>query len=95
MTDQAVKITKAAEPSTAQMRRIRSHKRERFTNMRGESQWPSNALAQLQAHYHHCGEAASEKCCLLQRSSGTGNPVLRREVEAWNQESVPAVIRAG
>jgi hypothetical protein len=32
-----VRITKAAEPSTAQMRRIRSHKRERFTNMRGES----------------------------------------------------------
>src|SRR5450759_64956 len=23
---------------------------------------PSNALVQLQAHYHHCGEAASEKC---------------------------------
>jgi hypothetical protein len=22
----------------------------------------SNALVQLQAHYHHCGEAASEKC---------------------------------
>jgi hypothetical protein len=21
-----------------------------------------NALVQLQAHYHHCGEAASEKC---------------------------------
>src|SRR5712691_9913073 len=23
---------------------------------------PPNALVQLQAHYHHCGEAASEKC---------------------------------
>src|SRR5438874_10008502 len=23
---------------------------------------PSNALVQPQAHYHHCGEAASEKC---------------------------------
>jgi hypothetical protein len=22
----------------------------------------ANALVQLQAHYHHCGEAASEKC---------------------------------
>ena len=22
----------------------------------------SNAQVQLQAHYHHCGEAASEKC---------------------------------
>src|SRR5882672_2224854 len=27
-----------------------------------------NALVQLQAHYRHCGEAASEKCCQLQRS---------------------------
>ena len=27
--------------------------------MRGEL---PNALVQLQAHYHHCGEAASEKC---------------------------------
>jgi hypothetical protein len=24
--------------------------------------WPANALVQLQAQYHHCGEAASEKC---------------------------------
>src|SRR5438067_5678787 len=23
---------------------------------------PPNALVQLRAHYHHCGEAASEKC---------------------------------
>ncbi len=23
---------------------------------------PPNALVQLQAQYHHCGEAASEKC---------------------------------
>ena len=23
---------------------------------------PPNPLVQLQAHYHHCGEAASEKC---------------------------------
>jgi hypothetical protein len=23
---------------------------------------PPNALVQLQARYHHCGEAASEKC---------------------------------
>jgi len=23
---------------------------------------PPNALVQLQAHYHHCGEAASENC---------------------------------
>jgi hypothetical protein len=34
----------------------------------------SNALVQLQAHYHHYGEAASEKC-LSQRLLG-GGPVL-------------------
>jgi hypothetical protein len=30
----------------------------------------SNALVQLQAHYHHCGVAASESACQLQRSLG-------------------------
>jgi len=29
---------------------------------------PSNALVQLQAHYHDCGETASERACQLQRS---------------------------
>ena len=32
---------------------------------------PPNALVQLQAHYHHFGEAASESACLLQRSLGS------------------------
>jgi len=27
-----------------------------------EARSPSNALVQLQAQYHHCGAAASEKC---------------------------------
>ena len=27
-----------------------------------EQHWRPNALVKLQAHYHHCGEAASEKC---------------------------------
>ena len=31
----------------------------------------SNALVQLQAHYHNCGEAASESACQLQRSLDT------------------------
>ncbi len=34
------------------------------------SEHPPNALVQLQAHYHRCGEAASEKCLSLQRSLG-------------------------
>src|SRR3954462_3672891 len=25
--------------------------------------WRANALVPLQARYHHCGEAASDKCC--------------------------------
>ena len=31
---------------------------------------PPNALVQLQARYHHCGEAGSESACQLQRSIG-------------------------
>lgn len=34
-----------------------------------------NALVQVQAHYHQCGEAASEKCCLLQHSLGGGSVI--------------------
>ncbi len=40
-----------------------------------------NALVQLQARYHHCGEAASEKCLsaatLVRPRTGTAQPVPR------------------
>jgi hypothetical protein len=43
-----------------------------------------NALVQLQAHYHHGGEAASESACQLQRSLGS----RRREPAGFPDERV-------
>ena len=36
--------------------------RERESRVRECESVPPNAVVQLQAHYHHCGVAASEKC---------------------------------
>ena len=41
-----------------------------------------NALVQMQAHYHHCCDVASESACQLQRSLG-GVPTRVAFVTAW------------
>src|SRR6185503_6407866 len=41
----------------------------------------SNALVQLQAHYHHCGEAASEKC--LSAATFVRRQALRSMIEQF------------
>jgi hypothetical protein len=46
---------------------------------------PPNALVQLQAHYHDCGEAASEKClsaAMFVRRQRSGELSLRQSGQA-------------
>jgi hypothetical protein len=54
--------------------------------------WLSNAQVQLQALYNHCGEAASESACQLQRSlDGLGDEYGLSE--DWPHEEIPRLGR--
>jgi hypothetical protein len=58
--------------------------------------WLPNALVQLQAHYHHCGEAASEKCLSAATFVRWPAPITRthrRKVAPVRQQATATDLR--